>query len=260
MPQEICILSTQRSGTNYVCSLWWSLKKHWCFYELFSPEAVFGAEDFLVDLGSSLRMNVTTIQSKDLLEYAHRQPNELLDRLSTLVSKKGINSLSYKIFPNHLDDYNLQSILRRKGLKVVLIERHPIDVYISLQKAQTFGSWINVPTTELTVELDFDDFLKWRSETADWFRHIEESLNDIGKQLFKLRYETDIRCRPEHHLDLIYRSLFDPSECPAEIVIRENTLIEKQDRSSSYDRKVLNWAAFCSRARELEKLDTFFVY
>jgi len=259
-PQEICILAPPRSGTNYVCSLWWSISRHWCFYEIFHPEAVYGAEDFVEKINPLVGFNADTIHSKALVDYARGNPVEFLDLLSRQVANRGLESFSYKIFPEHLNPHDLNRIIQRKTVQVVLIERNPIDVYISRKKAFASGHWTNVSTTDLSIRIDLQEFVDWHSKTAEWLKQVRRMLKAADKTPLQLRYETDILCQPVTHLELVYQHLFTADRRPSEITVREDTLLSKQDLSSSYDQKVLNWMEFCNQVRDRDMLDSFFVY
>ena len=104
---------------------------------------------------------VLNLDSKGLTIYGRNYPLEFIDKLFTLVDEPII---THKLFCKHLDDESNQVVIDKSSF-IFILERNPVDVYISLKRAIEMASekchedvWIRVDTTNYKIRFDIAEY------------------------------------------------------------------------------------------------------
>ncbi|MCA8905895.1 MAG: hypothetical protein KDA43_13970 [Hyphomonas sp.] len=257
---EICILSAPRSGTSHMCLLWRSFRDHASFGEILHQKMAYGCDQYLADLNAAFGISAAGIADSALTKAMRNDPVLSIETLKAACGRAGQGGISYKIFPQHLEQSRLQAVLNRDGLVVVFVKRLLIDSYISSRKAQALNTWSKTDTTGHQVSLNFAEFEKWADSRRWWFRKAENFLTEAGRPFRTLYYEADISCDPAQHLAVARDVLGDMGlDIPLSETAPESDH-KKQDTSQNYHSKVSNWSAFCHEARSRGKVERLWSY
>ena len=166
--KEVCIIAYPRTGTNYMCSLWKHFERHEALREIFHPRQSHSLRPFLPDLNAAFGLNAEDIDDPALTAALRDDPLRTLSALTAACEPDGTESISYKIFPAHLQDDRLERLFARDNMVVVVVRRILIDSFISRMKAQKLMAWTHTDTTDVAVEISFGAFQAWAAERRAW--------------------------------------------------------------------------------------------
>ena len=76
--------------------------------------------------------------------------------MSAIKSLPGIHII--KVFPLHLSDPLLQSVISEFKPHIIFLRRNHLDRFVSHKKANASGKWHTASTSELVVDLDVREF------------------------------------------------------------------------------------------------------
>ena len=258
-PRLVCILAVGRSGTNHLATLLDSVPEIDSRRELFNPRQSYHMRrEELAELAHRTRADFPlSSQSRKAVRVICRRPDLVMDCLvDHLRPQKRV--LSFKVLSSQLSVRQIRNaILKRPDTLVVFLRRRPIDSFISRRKAQALQRWTKVDTTDLKIEIDAADFLKWWRRSARWYRRLEAACWRMGKPVHYLSYEDDIDIAPEQAVRrfcaMLERSgVADFSHVrPAEQIKG----LARQDRTTDVRERVGNWPEFERRLAELGALD-----
>lgn len=231
---EIVVLATPRSGTNYFCECLTEFNEVRGFYEIFNPAAVMGAGKRVVPLlNQELDLAATDARDKDLVRTFRRQPSRALDALAVAGRGLGGSIISYKVFPRQLQMDDLAGLFKDDRRRVVFIVRSRLDVYISYQKAQQTNVWTKKSTAEFLPEIKTDDFLEWADGVDAWYSACLGHVEEARLRCCIAQYEKDINIPKSDFLPHLQGAL---GNLDLEVSIRENAL--KRNRYVRQDRMV----------------------
>lgn len=156
---------------------------------------------------------------------------------------------------------------------VLVMQRAPIDSFISLMKAREVDKWLDHDTTDLRVTLDPEAFLLAWEEEAAWYRGLRSALERHKRPYGLLHYDRDILPGEDRALSRLIEELgragFATRLKPKPLLKRQAQRVlataaaalggkavalrsiglQKQDRESSREAKVANWGSFIDRVR-----------
>jgi hypothetical protein len=163
--------------------------------------------------------------------------------------------LSFKVFPGQVPAQRIATrLIPMPRMRFLIVKRRIIDAYISLVKARLLERWGKVDTTNLRVILDPEQFVRYVENHRRWYETLSAEIASSGKPGPVLIYEEFSRLGEKAQIEQLSTTLramgfgeLAPSETPT------GSLPWKQDRSLSYEHKVMNWAQFVGdpRVREL---------
>lgn len=206
---EIVILASPRSGTNFFCECIGALPEVIGYYELFNPQGVFGLGGRILPLVTD-RFGLTDVENaKDprLVKIFRKTPLEALDTLASVSREQGRSAMSYKIFPRQLPMETLGQILDSEQRHPLFLVRRRLDVYISLQKARQSGSWTRNSTVDVRPEIEIDDFLQWAAGTDDWYAEAFKVAQDRTKRIIVANYDSDVDVPKRELIGRVHRAL-----------------------------------------------------
>ncbi|KEP67913.1 hypothetical protein DL1_18210 [Thioclava dalianensis] len=194
--QELVIVSSPRSGTNFFCECVGALQGAKAYFEILNPAGVFGITDAatLHALNEGFGTQAENAQDKDLIHAFRADPMRGIDILRDDATSRGQSLISYKIFPGQASLEMMGKIFSRENVAVIQIVRQRLDTFISYEKARTKNVWHNKDTTDLLVSVDVDAFLKWARTLDKW--HIENSnlisKHDIPRSIWTYKKDINI--------------------------------------------------------------------
>jgi hypothetical protein len=96
--------------------------------------------------------------------------------MAAIQSLPGIHII--KIFPQHLSDPVLQSIISEFKPHIIFLRRNHLDRFVSHKKANASGKWHTASTSDLVIDLDpreFDNFINnYTKFYTDYFHFAKE--------------------------------------------------------------------------------------
>jgi len=242
MSRVIAVIATERTGTNYFCDLMIKSLSINGMYEIFHPDMPYGLNDVLIAkaLNKSLK-EISALDNKLKAKLVKSNPKHIID---VLVRHEQKTSL-FKIFPGHLNSSVVKSsILENPDVIKVIIDRSPLDVYISQHKAGSISKWGHVDTTDIKINLDRCQFDAWFKNRKEWYDVCSNTVENSNQKYVYINY-SDIESRTPEELVNFFIQLM--AECDCKLIKSDaivSNLMKKQDNSQSPAHKVKNWPQF----------------
>jgi hypothetical protein len=213
-------------------------------------------EDFSRRIGKKLPCSTGHWRT---VRQIRRRPDLALDCILDLMAPEK-QILIFKVFPGHLSIRQVaHAILGREDSVIVFIRRRPIDAYVSMLKAKHLQQWTTVDTTEMKIEVDPRQFLKWRRQTSAWYRRLEGACWRMGKPFHRLTYEADLAASPRAVSERFCRILEDSGLGPFTLPPDDPTIgLMRQDRNADVRDRMANWDEFQSYLKAKGLLDMAF--
>lgn len=248
----ICFIAIPRTGTNHLGRVVSGFANIRSQYELFHTQAAYTLNRAEVEaVSKAAGATFRNYEDPALVDFARSKPGAFLDAVAA-ANDTTCAAVSYKVFPQHLDDALLRDeVLARPDTGVVIVRRRLLASFLSLRKAEEVNEYIDVDTTGVKVTLKASAYSDWRAGVLDWYDRVEALLAAVGKTPERLSYEDEIDTDPYTLAGLLVEKFGrlgvattrDHGETPA---------LEKQDKSKSLQDSVANWDEF---ERELSALD-----
>lgn len=251
-PDLLCLLAMPRTGSSYVSDLFDAHPQFQSHTELFHREAVFlrvaDRSALLPDLARLARTRSADIYDPALVAWARKSPRTLLDFLSERREKR---FLTFKVFPRHLSDEQLDPVLfDAPRIACLLLERDPLASYVSQLKARRTREFSHRDTSHLTVDADAREFVEFVATRARWYERCRRSLAARGKPVVTLAYETLASVSEAEALAMLVaaaRSIGLSGVVDASL--GEARLRPKQDRRAPHE-SIAEWTTFAAEVTE----------
>ena len=177
-PSRFVVLCEPRTGSNFLVSMLNSHPEILCHNEVFHPKDIFSGfsmEDFSLNR-----------RNEDPLAFLQ----ELFERSFRI---DGVEAVGFKIFPTH-DSRVLEHIYSSGSTyKIVLLKRRDrLSQYSSLKIARKTEVWSARSSEHLIqekVRFSLFEYLRFASESDDFYRFAETRLREQGASFIKLFYE-----------------------------------------------------------------------
>ena len=193
--KNIIILSQPRTGSNLLCEMFFSYLPFRVLMEFF----IYFHDENDMPHSKLLRTNeLDTLfehfkpQQRNILSLTtelNQHPKEAMDVLSSMISH-------YKIIKLHdfmFKQMDLEFIFNDPETKFIVLERSSkIKQYISGINANKLRKWQHVDTSDMKVQIDPSEFLKFKQASNSWYQDIEAKLQKNGCDYLKLNYEEDL--------------------------------------------------------------------
>jgi len=242
MPRIIAILATPRTGTNYLCGLLAQSLDINGMYEIFHPDVPYGLDDRLIALSLGRELDgIAALDDKGTATLVRANSKPILDGLLEHETRPSL----FKVFPTHLTQTETEkNVLLNSAMAKIIVDRSPLDVYISWRKASAVDKWDRIDTTSVRIQLRRRRFEKWYEERKRWYDFYYETLTGASQRYGYLNYAEIERLGSEGLVDRFIElagqlgcELTRSTESP-------RNLLEKQDRNLSPAEKVDNWDKF----------------
>jgi Sulfotransferase domain len=246
---SIAWISLPRTGTNYLCELLHHHHKIESHYEIFHKHKFYGRDrnKIINYLNNKYSTTFSNYQDPMLIKWIHEKPQELLLVLKELSPNQ---YFSFKVFPGQLDfDLIKETILNDRSVKKILVKRNLVDVYISRQNAMKLEKWGHINTSEMKLEINFDEFLRWFNWVNQWYKLFEEGLSSSGQAYSVLTYR-GLHSHQTEKDKFIYlinflRTVGINLELQQVAANLKNSVVyKKQDTRASISEKIANYPEF----------------
>ena len=157
----VFVVSFPRSGTHAIGSL---LSNEEVGFRYYGEFFIFNAWHSLIERINhfypyfSLRYSINLRQQRKSWKYFKFETTSLdaHHTMSAIKSLPGIHII--KVFPLHLSDPLLQSIISEFKPSIIFLRRNHLDRFVSHKKANASGKWHTASTSEVVVDLDVREF------------------------------------------------------------------------------------------------------
>jgi len=248
--KTICVFAIHRTGTNYLGSV----LKQWpalaALDEVFHAQQAYGVRPAqLRAIGASAGREFAGADDPDLVAWVRARPVETVEALRRVARRKEKAGLYFKVFLGQWTPPTEQVIARLAavpGFLPVVLQRRPIDVYVSYRKAEAAGRYKQVDTTAAPVTLSADHYAHWAGQARAWYRQVTGALAAAGAAPLHATYEADVD-QPPRALAAHWSRLLG---VPAPEALDESLALPRQDRSARLEDKIANADAFFAGLRE----------
>lgn len=107
--------------------------------------------------------------------------------LQIMGQQPGINVV--KLFPRHVSDSQLESLLREFAPHVVFLRRNHLDRFTSIERAQQTGTWQNAQYSGLDISIDQTELKRVTNEAHAWYREQKALCLSLGLRVTDVAYE-----------------------------------------------------------------------
>lgn len=189
MIDEICCISTGRTGTNYICDLLDSVDNIMSLREIFSHNRCYVPP--YVD--KILKEKINLSSDNLIVNYTHNHIRRFMEILREIQSECDKQYMFYKIFITsyHISIEQLENRFFKENTNIgfLFITRDSIRTYVSLKKAQQLDIWDRIDTTNLKVTFEPEEFKRFCKTSNTLFNNIVSLCKKYNKSLLVLSYE-----------------------------------------------------------------------
>ena len=121
--------------------------------------------------------------------YAHKYPVKVIERIVDFYKKTETKVLVLSVFPGHLGSRVIFGMFQTLPVKVLFMQRRPVDMFISQQKANKTKKYASIDTTELKVDINTERYLQWYMGMHGWYSFHHSMLEKISPPCLFLHYE-----------------------------------------------------------------------
>lgn len=191
----VFVLSFPRSGTHAIGSLLTNDKLGFRYYGEFF---IFNAWNSSIERIThfypffSFRYRLNLRQQRKAWEYDKFEKTSL-DARKTLKAIKKIPGVHIiKIFPQHLSDPVLQSLISEFKPHIIFLRRNHLDRFVSHKKANASGKWHTASTSDLVITLDPQEFDRFITNYTDFYTRYRTHAEAAGSAVLDIDFD-DLR-------------------------------------------------------------------
>ena len=242
----ITVLAHPRTGTNYLMCFLEKFFPHFNVnFEIFNPQNCFMNEKYITGILEKYHLVRNSTNQNKLVKLAREGPILFLRNLIEISQEEVI---IHKIFPHHLTNHQLQSVLCISDL-VLVVDRKFLDVFISLEKTKYLlerkveNPWILVDTTDIKINVDPKQFERDLKIYQIWYRDNYITLQNLQVPVFQISYEIFHQLDSSekiNHLREIFQNFIPPEFL--KVKTKDSNLLHKQDRILDFSQKIINYS------------------
>ncbi|MDH3704904.1 MAG: hypothetical protein OES57_02490 [Acidimicrobiia bacterium] len=247
----VCVLAMPRTGTRQLARLFRRVEGFESFGEIFNPAKSYTLRaSHLRALGDRLGAELVPDRADEHTIAAVRaNPGAVLD---VLAERAAPNIVATKLFPGHLERPLVgEHVVHRGDVVPIILRRRVIDCYASRLKAKAVNAWWGHDTTDVEVHADIENFARWIIGPQRWYRWCRDAIEQAGRPVHLMTFETDIEPGSQHTRTFIEQALRAHGlelDAPPHKIHRER----RQDTNEHPADRIANWPDF---ERELERRD-----
>jgi hypothetical protein len=206
-------------GEFFIFNAWNSqVRKINCYYPFFGIRFFFNSQGQRLRW-QYLRFEKTTLDAARTLRAISKLP--------------GVHVI--KIFPQHLTDPVLQSVISEFKPHMIFLRRNHLDRFVSHKKANATGNWHTSSTSEVEIELDPAEFDRFLENYSKFYKDYLHFANNQGCAILDLDF-VDLQ-NPEKVRQMQKFAQFDGFNDWGKLVLSPTT--RKQDSSSKVQEEFL---------------------
>lgn len=227
----VFVVSFPRSGTHAIGSL---LSNEDVGFRYYGEFFIFNAWHSIIERLNrfypffSLRYSINLRQQRKSWKYFKFETTSLDARrtMSAIKSLPGIHII--KIFPQHLSDPLLQSVIAEFKPHIIFLRRNHLDRFVSHKKANASGKWHTASTSDLVIDLDLREFETFISNYTKFYTDYYHFAKAQGCAILDVNF-ADLH-NPEKVREIQKFAQFEDFKDWNKLTLAPTTV--KQDRSS----------------------------
>lgn len=251
-------IAIPRTGTNFLCSLVYHHPLINSYYEIFHPQRFYSGyqnkeQEIIKYINYKYKQNFSSPGDANLIQWIHKYPDKLFSVLLYFNPNKYI---SFKLFPDHLEQKNLQSsIINNNKVKKILVKRNLLSTYISHEIALKINQWDNFDTSEIKISISLFKFERWINKIEQWYQ-LFENYNDLGEAEYHVLNYEDIHAYQANidklgYLDRFFQSIGVKSQQEYQLPSNDTIqIMNKQDKRTNLAEKIINYQEFIQGIEE----------
>jgi hypothetical protein len=271
----LALVSNPRSGTTHVIRLMEALAGlNPCREEWLNSEGVPWVGDRMLErIRKAHGVPYEQFNDITLGAWARADPARMLDFVQICAPQGTRVSVVKVLFPDLTVSEFETLFLTNSAHMTLIMQRAPIDSFISFKKAHALDKWLEHDTTDMRVTLDADAFIAAWTEQAEWYRALRATLEQHRRPYGLLHYDRDILPGEDRAvarlIEELARAGFSTRLKPKVLIERQAQRmlataagalrgapvvprpigLQKQDRAASREAKVANWGPFLDAIR-----------
>jgi hypothetical protein len=227
----VFVLSFPRSGTHAIGSL---LSNDQVGFHYYGEFFIFNAWNKNIEKINrhypffSFRYSQNLKQQRKKWSYNKFETTSLDSRKTLSAIKKipGIHVI--KIFPQHLPDKELESLISEFKPHFIFLRRNHLDRFVSHKKANASGKWHTASTSDLVINLDANELKRFTNDFTDFYTRYVKFAKAQGCQILDVDFD-DLH-NPEKVREIQSFAAFPGFSDWGKLTLAPTTV--KQDRSS----------------------------
>ena len=227
----VFVVSFPRSGTHAIGSLLSNEKVGFRYYGEFF---IFNAWNSQIERINrfypffSLRYSLNLRKQRKSWMY-YKFETTSLDAHRTMAAIQSLPGIHIiKIFPQHLSDPTLQSIIKEFKPHVIFLRRNHLDRFVSHKKANASGKWHTASTSDVVINLDPREFEKFITNYTEFYTNYLHFAKEQGCPILDVDF-VDLQ-NPEKVREIQKFAQFDDFSNWDQLTLVPTTV--KQDKSS----------------------------
>jgi hypothetical protein len=227
----VFVVSFPRSGTHAIGSLLSNEKVGFRYYGEFF---IFNAWNSQIERINrfypffSLRYSLNLRKQRKSWKY-YKFETTSLDAHRTMAAIQSLPGIHIiKIFPQHLSDPTLQSIIKEFKPHVIFLRRNHLDRFVSHKKANASGKWHTASTSDVVINLDPREFEKFITNYTEFYTNYLHFAKEHGCPILDVDF-VDLQ-NPEKVREIQKFAQFDDFSDWDQLTLVPTTV--KQDKSS----------------------------
>jgi hypothetical protein len=227
----VFVVSFPRSGTHAIGSLLSNEKVGFRYYGEFF---IFNAWNSQIERINrfypffSLRYSLNLRKQRKSWMY-YKFETTSLDAHRTMAAIQSLPGIHIiKIFPQHLSDPTLQSIIKEFKPHVIFLRRNHLDRFVSHKKANASGKWHTASTSDVVINLDPREFEKFITNYTEFYTNYLHFAKEQGCPILDVDF-VDLQ-NPEKVREIQKFAQFDDFSDWDQLTLVPTTV--KQDKSS----------------------------
>lgn len=159
-----------------------------------------------------------------------------------------------KIHDYWFEKIDLNFIFELENTKFVLIDRSSkIEQYVSEKISFQLNRWNRFDTSNISIQVDIPDFLKFQQRSEEWSKYITKKLEEYKHDYLHVNYEQDLKSENFSHLiDRLEKwlnqdgSIFKRNQFEPRIFKRQNySLLSDRIKNYSEIESIINPTGVC---------------
>jgi len=188
----VFVLSFPRSGTHAIGSL---LSNDQVGFHYYGEFFIFNAWNKNIEKINrfypffSFRYSQNLKQQRKNWSY-NKFETTSLDAHRTLNALKKIPGIHViKIFPQHLPDNLLESLISEYKPHIIFLRRNHLDRFVSHKKANATGKWHTASTSDLLINLDAAELNRFIDDFTKFYTHYLKFAQNQGCQILDVDFD-----------------------------------------------------------------------
>ncbi len=236
---KIGIIGLARSGTSCLNKLFnnFSNLNINNNYEIFNENNPYYKKNLLKKICTYYKINESQIN--EIISFLIKNDPEKYfnNYMNDIISE---NIKIFKILEHQLTLENQFKIINNTNF-IFILKRNLLDTFISDRKAKIINKYMNVDTSDISININLNEYNLFVKKKEEWFNKIINYLNSNNKKYIIIEYEQFYNLNINQKMNYLKEILKDNINIDLDL---NETLVEelqKQDNNNNYKQKITNY-------------------